>query len=186
MWDLWRNEKRLCVQYREALEDLSPGLDEAAAQADLKNNLPAEVMGHAEKCDSCEEAALNFWESRNLVAIPSQAARVELRGESAPWFEKQVMAKILERETEGRRAQMEWSGAVTKLASRLVWSSALVLLVGATWLYVPNGPDGQNGPDVTRQTSSAVQPGESGTHYLFESGSATPNVEDALAGPAER
>jgi hypothetical protein len=88
-----------------------------------------------------------------------------------------VMAKIAERETEGRRALTEWSVAVAKLASRLAWVSALLLLVG-TWFYGPNG--GQlNTPSVQSKAEAAPQ-------YLFDSAAGQATLDDALVSPPER
>jgi hypothetical protein len=182
MWDKFRKENRLCEQYCEALEDLRPDVDQLSASAELRNSLPAELMEHAQGCDACEQAAETFWASRDLLAGPLELAR-EHRGapvnETRPWFAARVMAKIAERETEGRRALTEWSGAVAKLASRLAWVSALVLLVGTTWFYGPHG--GQ------LNTQSVESKAEATPQYLFDSavGQAT-TVDDALVSPPER
>jgi hypothetical protein len=88
------------------------------------------------------------------------------------------MAKIAERESEGRRALTEWSGAVAKLASRLAWVSALVLLLGTTWFY---------GPNEGRMNTQSVQLRAEGTpQYLFDSTAGQATVDDALASSPER
>jgi hypothetical protein len=157
------------------------GIDEAAAFRELRISLPAEVMAHVEACESCGEATETFWASRKLLAGPLQIARdeqAERLEARAPWFATRVMAKIAERETEGRRAATEWSGAVSRLASRLALISGLVLLVTSTWLYNP-----QN----TQTNSSTEQPAREVTpQYLFDSTTAPSNIDDALASPAER
>jgi hypothetical protein len=181
MWDKLRKENRLCEQYREALEDLRPDVGRAAASAELSNSLAAEVVVHARECDTCEEAEETFWASRDLLAGPLALAREE-RGaamsESKPWFAARVMATIAERETEGRRALTEWSGAVAKLASRLAWVSALLLLAGTTWFYGPNGGH-LNTPSVQSKAEATPQ-------YLFDSAAGQPTVDDALTSPPER
>jgi hypothetical protein len=94
-----------------------------------------------------------------------------------PWFVARVMAKIAEREAEGRRALTEWSGAVAKLASRLAWVSALVLLVGTTWFYGPHG--GQLG------TPSVESKAEASPQYLFDGAAGQGTVDDALVSPPD-
>jgi hypothetical protein len=187
MWDKFRNENRLCEQYREALEDLRPDVDRPSSSAELSNSMSAQVLEHARECDRCEEAAETFWTSRDLLAgrdlltRPLELAR-EHRGaamaETKPWFSARVMARIAERETEGRRALTEWSGAVAKLASRLAWVSALVLLVGTTWFYGPKGG---------HLSTESVQSKTEGTpQYLFDSAAGQATVDDALVSSPER
>ena len=181
MWDKFKKENRLCEQYREALEDLRRDVDQATASTELSDRLPAQVMEHARECETCEEATETFWTSRGLLAGPLELARERhdaAMNERRPWFAAQVMAKIAERETEGRRALTEWSGAVAKLASRLAWVSALVLLVGTTWFY---------GPNRGRLNTQSLQSKAQGTpQYLFDSAAGQASVDDALTSPPER
>jgi hypothetical protein len=180
MWNKFKGENQLCEQYREALEDLRPEMDQVSAHVELSNSLPAEVLEHTRECDACEEAAETFWASRELLAGPLGLAREwnSTASDAKPWFATRVMAKIAERETEGRRALMEWSGAVTKLASRLAWVSALLLLVGTTWFYGPHG--GQlNTPSVESKAEATQQ-------YLFDSAAGQGTVDDALVSPPEK
>ena len=181
MWDKFKKENRLCEQYREALEDLRPDIDQATASTELSDRLPAQVMEHARECETCEEATETFWASRGLLAGSLDLARGQHNAamdESNPWFAARVMAKIAERETEGRRALTEWSGEVAKLASRLAWVSALVLLVGTTWFYGPNGG---------RLNTQSLQSKAQGTpQYLFDSAAGQASVDDALGSGPER
>jgi hypothetical protein len=180
MWDKFRKENRLCEQYREALEDLRPDAGRATASAELANSLASEVVEHARECETCEEAAETYWASEDLLAGALELAREhhnEAMNETKPWFAARVMAKIAERETEGRRAMTEWSGAVAKLASRLVWVSALLLLVG-TWFYGPNGGR-LNTPSVQSKAEATPQ-------YLFDGAAGQGTVDDALVSPPER
>jgi hypothetical protein len=181
MRDKFRKENRLCEQYREALEDLRPDVDQAAASAELNNRWPVEVVEHARECDTCEEAAQTFWASRELLAKSLELAREHRNAamnEIKPWFAARVMAKIAERESEGRKALTEWSGAVAKLASRLAWVSALALLLWTTWFYGPNG--GQlNSRSVQSKAEATPQ-------YLFDSAAGQATVDDALTSPPER
>src|ERR1700730_5349773 len=181
MRDKSRKATRLCEQYREALEDLRPDVGEAAASAEFRNSLPAEVVGHARECHACEEAAQTFWASRDLLARSLELAREHRNAamnEIKPWFAARVMAKIAERETEGRRALTEWSGAVAKLASRLAWVSALLLLVGTRGFYGPHG--GQLNNESVESKAQATQ------QYLFDSAAGQGTVDDALVSPPEK
>jgi hypothetical protein len=181
MWDKFRKENRLCEEYRGALEDLPPDVDQSTASSSLSESLPAEVLEHARECDACEQAAETFWASRELLAGPLELAREwnsATMSDAKPWFAAGVMAKIAEREAEGRRALTEWSGAVAKLASRLAWVSALVLLVGTTWFYGPHG--GQlNTPSVESKAEGTSQ-------YFFDSAAGQGTVDDALVSPPEK
>jgi len=181
MWDEFRKENQLCEQYREALEDLPLGVDQSMASAKLSNGLPAEVLEHARQCDACEVAADTFWTSRELLAGPLALAREwnsAAMSETKPWFAARVVAKIAEREMEGRRALTEWSGAVAKLASRLAWVSALLLLVGTTWFYGPHGAQ-LNSQSVESKAQATPQ-------YLFDSAAGQGTVDDALVSPPEK
>lgn len=180
MWHKIRNENRLCERYREALEELPPDVDQSMASASLSNSLPAEVLEHARECEICEEAADIFWASRELLAEPLELAHEwnSATSDAKPWFATQVMAKIAEREAEGRRALTEWSGAVAKLASRLAWVSALLLFVGTTWFYGPHG--GQLNTESVESKAQATQ------QYLFDSAAGQGTVDDALVSPPER
>lgn len=181
MWNKFRSENPLCEQYREALEDLRPDIERAIATLELSNSVPDQLLEHVRTCDTCEEATETFWALRDLLAGPLELARQPrsaARKETNPWFAARVMAKIAERETEGRRALTEWSGAVAKLASRLAWVSALLLLVGTTWFYGPSGG---------RLNTQSVQSKAEGTSpYLFDGAAGQATVDDALVSPPER
>lgn len=186
MWDWTKKQSGLCARYSAALEELPVEIGEAAGCAELRKSLPAQLAAHAADCSSCKAAQEMFWASRKLLAGQFFEARQEMPAglNGAPWFATRVMTKIAEREAEVHRARMEWSGAVSKLASRLAWASALMLLVTSTWLYDPQpaGPQ-SNGS----QSNSAGQSStEAAPQYLFDSASAPSNVDDALVSPAGR
>jgi hypothetical protein len=181
MWAKFRKEHWLCEQYREVLEDLRPDVDRLGACAELSDTLPAQLLEHARECAVCQETAETFWASRDLLTRPLDLAREHrdaAMDETEPWFAARVMAKIAERETEGRRALTEWSGAVAKLACRLAWVSALVLLVGSTWFYGPRGGH--------LSTESVQSKAEGTPQYLFDSAAGQATVDDALVSPPER
>ena len=179
MWNKFGKQNEICLEYCQALEDLSAGVGEAEAAAELSGSLAAEVLMHAEGCERCKETKEVFWESRNLLAGPN-ASVVAARDTATTrtWFGTRVMAKIAEREKDVRAASAEWSGAVTRLASRLAWVSALALLVAGTLVYAPQ-PRREPGTIVSQTPAEVPQ-------YLFDSASGTSNVDDALASPVER
>jgi hypothetical protein len=184
MWNKFRKTDANCVEYRAALEELRTEIGEAEGRAELNQSLPVKLSAHAEGCEPCRTAEKEFWESRRLLAgvFLRGAAGEEigvLRGENVPWLVTRVMAKIAEREVEEGRVKLEWSGAVSRLASRVAWVAAAMLLVTSTWLYQPS--DGARGNSATGQTAT-----EGASPYLFDSGAAMANVDDALAGEAER
>jgi hypothetical protein len=185
MWDKFRKRDGNCVEYRAALEELRPEIGEAEGRAELSRILPVELAAHAEGCEACGAAAEEFWESRRLLAgaFSGEGAGEEmhtLRGEGAPWLATRVMAKIAEREVEERRAKLEWSGAVSRLASRMALVGAAMLVLTSTWLYEPPS-DGGRGNAAAGQSATEAAP-----QYLFDSGAGNANVDDALAGGAER
>jgi hypothetical protein len=194
MWENFKKQNGQCAQYSAELEDLPMGAGAAEASAELTRNVAPELLAHAEQCDSCREATETFWASRALLAGPLLEQRAELEaalGEKSPWFATRIMANIGERETEVRAAKTEWSGAVTKLASRLAGVSAVILLLTSTWLYSPpNGGPQKSGAQNTgaQQQANGSQAGASAEapQYLFDSTTAPSNVDDALASPAER
>jgi hypothetical protein len=175
------SENRLCAQYREALEGLRPGQAEEVARDELNAVLPAEVLAHAAGCNACDEASEIFWASRNILAGPlhlardQQAARFD---QIEPWFATRVLARIVDREAEGRRALSEWSSAVARFASRVALVSAAALVIGSTLLYAPSGR--QIDAPAAQSTS------QSSPQYLFDGSSTSTSVDDALTGPAER
>lgn len=184
MWDKSRSTDANCVEYRAALEELPVEIGETEGRAESSSILPAKLSTHAEKCEACRAAADEFWAARRLLTAGfSQGAAGEearvLQGEGAPWLVKRVMARIAEREVEERRAGVEWSGAVSRLASRVALVAAAMLLVTTTWLYEPS--DGGRGDSTQVQTAT-----ESGSSYLFDSSTPPANFADALAGGAEK
>jgi hypothetical protein len=182
MWDKLKKTDGNCAEYRATLEELRPEISEAEGRAELSRSLPVALIAHAEECEACGTATEEFWASRRLLAgallDEAEGEKVQApREEGSPWLVTRVMAKIAEREVEERRAKLEWSGAVSRLASRVAWVAAAMLLVTSTWLYEPDG----------RQGNSAGQTAtESASPYLFDSGAGTANVDDALAGGGQR
>jgi hypothetical protein len=178
MWNELGKRNVRCVEYREALENLRAGVGEVEGMATLKNSLCGEMQVHATSGESCRESGEVFWASRELLTGPGMVTGPGASAEVQPWFATQVMARIAERETEVRAASAEWSGAVTRLASRLAWVSALALLVAGTLVY---------GPQPSTETSARVSQSAGETQpYLFDSAAGQSSVDDALAEPVER
>ena len=49
MWTKFGKQNALCVEFREALEDLRAEVSEAQGQAALENSLSAEALAHADR-----------------------------------------------------------------------------------------------------------------------------------------
>jgi hypothetical protein len=114
MWSIMKNRvSEQCKAFRDGLE--------REQEVDVR-------LEHLSCCTSCREAAEAVIESRRLLkAIPRQERASE-------WFVPRVMAAIATRERQLSQIGETWI-AVPKLASRLTWASALVLLAASTWLY---------------------------------------------------
>jgi hypothetical protein len=118
MFSLLKRDRATCKRLRDSLEDASR--EDALSPVQQK---------HLAECPDCQTAADELWMSRILLKkIPSVTAT------PAPWFAPRVMAVIAARESELRQSLEAWA-AVPRLAARLAWISALVLLLASTWLY---------------------------------------------------
>jgi hypothetical protein len=112
---------------REECAQLREWLEESSNITDLYSQPTARE--HLAKCADCHAAAEDLRATRVLLKeIPPQASR------TAPWFALRVMAAIAARERELGRVREAWT-VVPRLAARLTWISALVLLLASTWLY---------------------------------------------------
>jgi hypothetical protein len=106
-----------CERLRTSIEDI-----------DERNSIPATLTQHLASCAECRKAVDELFESRALwSAFPRQAE------EARPWFAARVMAAIEEQEVKLERSLEPWI-VVPRLASRLAWVSALVLLLSGSWL----------------------------------------------------
>jgi hypothetical protein len=118
MWSPLKKGREECGSFREALEE-NPSV--AALEPALRE--------HAAACADCQAAADELLTSRELLKVLASHANAP-----RPWFAPRVMAAIAAREGELRRSLEAWT-AVPKLAAKLTWASAAVLLVASTWLY---------------------------------------------------
>jgi hypothetical protein len=173
MRDEFSEGKGLCAEYLGVLEELPAKVGRAEGSVELESRLAAAGVAHAKTCAECQELTETFWAARELMA--------ELRTEKpgAPWFAARVMAKIANHEMEMRRERMEWMGEVAKLAARLAWVSAAVLLVASTWVY-----DGRL--RMAAGQTSIDSASASGPQYLFDNSGTTVSSDDVLANLAEK
>lgn len=147
MWGLLKKNQKYCNDLQEWLEDSSNATQGAATFADVAEVMPLSLRQHALSCKSCEAAVGDFLASRRLLrALPSAAP-------PSPWFASRVMANIAAREAELLRSFDTWV-VVPKLAARLTWISAVVLLLASTWLYERPAPPQTNlsGTDVAGES----------------------------------
>jgi hypothetical protein len=112
-----KKNKNDCELLRASLEDIRE-----------RDSIPAILTQHLASCADCRTAVEELFEGRALLsALPCQAV------ETRPWFAARVMAAIEEQEVKLERSLEPWI-VVPKLASRLAWVSAVVLLLSGSWL----------------------------------------------------
>ena len=129
MWNLLKKRQTVCDEFQKRLEDAASAVPRVTEMADLLAAVPAEQRVHATVCKDCRDATAELLTARALLKdMPAHA------GLAGPWFASRVMAAIAERESKLRRAESTWV-AVPRLASRLTWVSAALLLAASTWLY---------------------------------------------------
>lgn len=134
MWNLLKMRKNQgeCRRLRDALENVQ---DAAALSSAQQQHLGA--------CRECQAASADISMTRIVLRdVPNRAAS------PGPWFAPRVMAAIAARESELRES-LEALAAVPRLAARLTWISALVLLLASTWLYELPKPTPMSGNDNT-------------------------------------
>jgi hypothetical protein len=153
MWDLLSMKKN-----QEECRRLGDALDADAETSALSSS----QRKHLAACPDCQAAADDILMSRTILReVPARAA---LPG---PWFAPRVMAAIAARESELRQSLEAWA-AVPRLAARLTFASAVVLLLASTWLYERPRPV---------PTSAANQ---SAVESLFDSAPYAGPQDDAL------
>jgi hypothetical protein len=153
MWDLLSMKKN-----QEECRRLGDALDADAETSALSSS----QRKHLAACPDCQAAADDILMSRTILReVPARAA---LPG---PWFAPRVMAAIAARESELRHSLEAWA-AVPRLAARLTFASAVVLLLASTWLYERPRPV---------PTSAANQ---SAVESLFDSAPYAGPQDDAL------
>jgi len=166
--------QKLLNRRRDECERLQDLLESSAADMlggsieELVESLPADGRVHFADCRGCREALQDLLATRELLLGAVAPAE-----DGGPWFAKRVLSAIAARERELAFPASAWS-MVPRLASRLAWASAIVLVAGSTWLY-------------QRSSSSTIrQPAASSQEYLFEAPAPPMNQDDVLISMAER
>ncbi len=141
MFSLLKRDRATCKRLRDSLEDAS-GAD-ALSPVQQK---------HLAACPDCQAAADELLMSRILLKkIPSVTPA------PAPWFAPRVMAVIAAGESELRQSLEAWA-AVSRLAARLAWISALALLLASTWLSQLPKSKPNSSAQTTVDTLFDIQP----------------------------
>lgn len=169
MWNLLTRRKDECRHLQDLLEDPAATQPHATNVEALLAALTPVQRAHYDDCQSCRDAAQDLLATREIFKEVASHAK-----EPGPWFTRRVMAAIAARERELALQVSPWT-AVPRLASRLAWIAAIVLLAGTTWLY--QKPAATPG----RQPSAS-----SSQEYLFEAPAPPMNQDDVLISLAER
>jgi hypothetical protein len=114
---------------QDLLEDSAAARPDAVSIRELTEAVSAAAQTHIGACASCQEAAQDLLETREIFKGVASFAVLE-----RPWFATRVMAGIAARERELSEAASTWL-AVPKFASRLALASGALLLIASTWLY---------------------------------------------------
>ncbi len=160
MWNLMNKRENDCERLRGALEEFAADAGQGANVEELLTALPEAQRAHAMACADCREAARELVDSREI--FKGYSSYGELAG---PWFATRVMAAIGARERSLALPLSPWS-AVPKLASRLVWVSAIVFLAAGTWLYEKpvSAPPKQASVEAAPESLFEVTPTPPPTH----------------------
>lgn len=132
MWKFLKGKE--CKRFQDGLEESSAALTEAGNLEGLLAVMALAEREHFAACADCREAAQDFLASREI--LKGMARDVV---EAGPGFATRVMNVIAARERELANLANAWT-EVPRFASRLAWASAIVLLVGSTWLYEKPAP----------------------------------------------
>src|SRR5712691_817430 len=116
---------------RELGKELREALETSAAEwyEDFLTSTEPLVREHLTKCESCHAEASDALLVRRLLrgSVPAAADPGQI-------FSTRVMNAIAEEEFRRRSPEGVWV-AVPRLAARLAWASAIVLLFASSWLY---------------------------------------------------
>ena len=168
MRDLLNRKRDECERLQDLLENSAAENVYSGGIKELAESLPADERAHLAECGSCRQAAQDLLATRELFRGAIAPAE-----DGGPWFAKRVLSAIAAREREMALAMSTWS-VVPRLASRLAWAAALVLVVGSTWLYETSTP------------RTNRQPAASSQEYLFEAPAPPMNQDDVLISMAEK
>lgn len=129
MTNFLNKRKAECRGFQMQLEDAAGAAPSVSELSGLLASAPIVLKEHVTVCADCRTAAENILAARALLAVlPSYATL------AGPWFAPRVMAAIAASKAELGRAADTWT-FLPKLAARLTWASAVVLLLASGWLY---------------------------------------------------
>jgi len=157
---------------RKHVAQLQALLDARASLPESGNAAPsadADLGKHLEKCVGCREAL----EAAELAGRLLREARAPQAGPGG-FFAARVSAHIRAKE-EARRAQVDFWKPIETLSKRLVWTSALLLVVLTSVVY-----------EMKPQRNPAPQAQESVTDRFPEPVPQTPDEDEVLVSLAER
>jgi len=169
MWNLLKKIDEECRELQDLLEESATARPEAVCVEELSADWPLPQRKHLADCGSCQEAAQDVLTTREIFrGVASQAEQAR------PWFATRVMEAIQSRERELALPASPWS-AVPRLAARLAWAAAVVLLAGSAWLY-----------ERPAAAPNKVPAAASTQEYLFEAPPPPMNQDDVLSSMAEK
>ena len=169
MWHLLKKDSEECKKFQDLLERSATSGPQAGLEEMLRE-MPSRQREHVAVCDRCRRAGEDYFETRTIfLGVDSRASA------GGPWFAARVMQAIAARQRELASSPSAWS-VVPRFASRLAWVTAVVLLVGTTWLYERAAPQAQ-------QTQNG---GTTSQEYLFEAPQPPLNQDDVLVSMAEK
>jgi hypothetical protein len=157
---------------RKHVAQLQALLDARASLAESGNAAPpadADFRKHLEECRGCREAL----EAAELAGRLLREARAPEAGPGG-FFAARVSAHIRAKE-KARRAQADFWKPIETLSKRLVWTSALLLVVLTSVVY-----------EMKPQRNPAPQAQESVTDRFPEPVPQTPDEDEVLVSLAER
>ena len=130
MWNLLKkNDHEECGRSRNSLEEVAVKNADAGSIEGLIQSLPESEREHITSCQSCHEAAQDILSVREIFrGIATSGA------EARPGFAARVMSAIAAREREVALRISAWA-EFPRLASRLTWITAVVLLASTAWFY---------------------------------------------------
>lgn len=167
MWNLLKNNREACGEFREQLERAAEAAPKARTPDELMGRMLPEQRAHAAGCEECRTAGEELLEARVLLrALPSSAQR------PGPWFSSRVMSAIAAQEAALNRAGNLWT-AVPRFASRMVLVAAAVLLIASAWLY-------------EKKTPAKLPATDSALETVFDNSSPQTNFDEVLVSKAER
>ena len=170
MWHLLKRGTEDCTKFQDLLGQTAAARSQDTRLEEMLEDLPPSLRQHVDVCGDCRDAGEDYFATREIFKGVDSRANA-----GGPWFAARVMKAIASRQRELAISPSPWS-VVPRLASRLAWAAAIVLLAGSTWLYERPAPALQKPP------SGAATNQE----YLFEAPQPPLNQDDVLISMAEK